>query len=66
MKRSEIDLYHHKVSLLREQVDQIKQTTGYSLPKYIKPIIDEEKVVHDLMSIRKTIDSFLDLFVDEE
>lgn len=62
IKKSEIDYYKYRVTLLREQVDQLKQSVGYSLPPYIHPIVNDEEVVDTLLDIRENINTFLKRF----
>tara|TARA_R100001460_G_scaffold72764_2_gene113557 strand:- start:3321 stop:3527 length:207 start_codon:yes stop_codon:yes gene_type:complete len=60
--KSETDYYKYRVTLLREQVDLLKQSVGYGLPHYINPIINDEEVVDRLLDIRENINTFLKRF----
>jgi len=60
--KSESEYYKYRVTLLREQVDLLKQSVGYGLPHYINPIINDEEVVDRLLDIRKNINTFLKRF----
>jgi len=62
IRKSETDYYKYRVTLLREQVDQLKQSVGYSLPPYIQPIVNDEEVVDILLDIRENINTFLKRF----
>ena len=60
--KSETDYYKYRVTLLREQVDLLKQSVGYCLPDYITPVVNDEEVVDRLLDIRKNINTFLKRF----
>ena len=60
--KSESEYYKYRVTLLREQVDLLKQSVGYGLPHYINPIINDEEVVDRLLDIRENINTFLKRF----
>jgi len=60
--KSESEYYKYRVTLLREQVDLLKQSVGYGLPHYINPIVNDEEVVDRLLDIRKNINTFLKRF----
>ena len=60
--KSETDYYKYRVTLLREQVDLLKQSVGYGLPHYINPIVNDEEVVDRLLDIRENINTFLKRF----
>jgi hypothetical protein len=62
IKKSETDYYKYRVTLLREQVDQLKQIVGYSLPPHIQPIVNDEELVDTLLDIRENINTFLKRF----
>jgi hypothetical protein len=62
ISKSELDYYKYRVTLLREQVDLLKQSIGYSLPHYINPIVNDEEVVNHLLDIRENINTFLKRF----
>tara|TARA_R110000803_G_scaffold14355_4_gene39861 strand:- start:491 stop:700 length:210 start_codon:yes stop_codon:yes gene_type:complete len=62
ISKSELDYYKYRVTLLREQVDLLKQSIGYSLPHYINPIVNDKEVVDILLDIRKNINTFLQRF----
>ena len=62
ISKSELDYYKYRVTLLREQVDLLKQSIGYSLPQYINPIVNDEEVVNHLLDIRENINTFLKRF----
>jgi len=57
--KSKLDYYKYRVTLLREQVDLLKQSIGYSLPHYINPIVNDKEVVDHLVDIRENINTFL-------
>ena len=60
--KSESEYYKYRVTLLREQVDLLKQSVGYGLPDYITPVVNDEEVVDRLLDIRKNINTFLKRF----
>ena len=60
--KSETDYYKYRVTLLREQVDLLKQSVGYGLPYYIIPVVNDEEVVDRLLDIRENINTFLKRF----
>lgn len=60
--KSELDYYKYRVTLLREQVDLLKQSVGYGLPDYITPVVNDEEVVDHLLDIRENINTFLKRF----
>jgi len=60
--KSESEYYKYRVTLLREQVDLLKQSVGYGLPHYINPIVNDEEVVDRLLDIRENINTFLKRF----
>lgn len=60
--KSELDYYKYRVTLLREQVDLLKQSVGYGLPDYITPVVNDEEVVEHLLDIRENINTFLKRF----
>ena len=60
--KSESEYYKYRVTLLREQVDLLKQSVGYGLPHYINPIINDEEVVDRLLDIQENINTFLKRF----
>ena len=59
ISKSELDYYKYRVTLLREQVDLLKESIGYSLPHYVNPIVNNKEVVDILKDIRENINTFL-------